>query len=40
MALNFVFNIIPAHDTYLAAHYASEFDQYARRTRRLIPLVY
>jgi protein-S-isoprenylcysteine O-methyltransferase Ste14 len=40
MGLNFAFMIIPAHDTYLAARYGSEFAEYARRTKKLIPLVY
>ena len=40
MGLNFVFVIIPAHDAYLAARYGSEFDHYARRTKKLMPLVY
>ena len=40
MGLNFGLVIIPAHDAYLAARYGAEFDAYARRTRRLIPLLY
>jgi protein-S-isoprenylcysteine O-methyltransferase Ste14 len=40
MALNFAFVIIPAHDAYLAARYGTEFDLYARKTKRLIPFVY
>lgn len=40
MALNFVFIIIPAHDAYLASRYGKEFEDYARRARRLIPFVY
>lgn len=40
MGLNFAFVIIPAHDAYLAARYGSEFEHYARRTRKLIPLLY
>jgi protein-S-isoprenylcysteine O-methyltransferase Ste14 len=40
MGLNFALVIIPAHDAYLAARYGSDFDQYARRTSRLIPLLY
>ena len=40
MGLNFVLVIIPAHDAYLAVRYGSEFDNYARRTRKLIPLLY
>jgi protein-S-isoprenylcysteine O-methyltransferase Ste14 len=40
MSLNFVFLIIPAHDAYLATRYGSEFDRYARRTRKLVPWLY
>ena len=40
MGLNFVLVIIPAHDAYLADRYGSEFDQYARRTNKLVPLLY
>ncbi len=40
MGLNFALVIIPAHDAYLAARYESEFDHYARRTSRLVPLFY
>ena len=40
MGLNFAFVIIPAHDAYLASRYGAEFEQYARRTRKLIPLLY
>lgn len=40
MALNFAFMIIPAHDAYLASHYGAEFERYASRTRKLVPLVY
>ena len=40
MALNFILVIIPAHDAYLAVRYRSEFDHYARRTSKLIPLLY
>jgi len=40
MALNFVFIIIPAHDAYLASRYGKEFDDYARRARKLIPFVF
>ncbi len=40
MALNFVFFIIPAHDVYLTARYGGEFDDYARRTRKLVPFLY
>lgn len=40
MALNFVLVIIPAHDAYLATRYGREFHDYARRTPRLVPLLY
>jgi protein-S-isoprenylcysteine O-methyltransferase Ste14 len=40
MALSFVLLLIPAHDAYLASRYGAEFDEYARRTKKLIPLVY
>lgn len=40
MGLNFILVIIPAHDAYLAARYGTEFDHYARRTRKLVPLLY
>jgi protein-S-isoprenylcysteine O-methyltransferase Ste14 len=40
MGLNFAFVIIPAHDAYLAARYGIEFDHYARRASRLVPLLY
>lgn len=38
--LNFALVIIPAHDAYLEARYGSEFDYYARRTSKLVPLLY
>jgi steroid 5-alpha reductase family enzyme len=40
MALNFVLILIPSHDAYLAQRYGSEFEEYARRTKKLVPLVY
>ena len=40
MALNFVFLLIPAHDAYLARRYGGEFEDYARRTKKLVPLLY
>ncbi len=40
MGLNFVFILIPAHDTYLAMRYAGEFHDYARRTKKLVPFLY
>jgi hypothetical protein len=40
MGLNFAFVIIPAHDAYLAARYGGAFEDYQRRTSRLIPFLY
>ncbi|MFC1660995.1 methyltransferase family protein [Gemmatimonadota bacterium] len=40
MGLNFVLILIPAQDAYLASRYGAEFGGYARRTKKLIPLVY
>ena len=40
MALNFVFNIIPSLDRYLAKKYKDEFVDYARKTKKLIPFIY
>ncbi len=40
MTLNFVFILIPAHDAYLARRYGNEFDDYARHTKKLVPLLY
>jgi protein-S-isoprenylcysteine O-methyltransferase Ste14 len=40
MGLNFIFFLIPAHDAYLAARYGTEFDEYARNTKKLVPLLY
>jgi protein-S-isoprenylcysteine O-methyltransferase Ste14 len=40
MAVNFALVIIPAHDAYLVERYGEEFEAYAQRTRKLIPLVY
>ena len=40
MGLSFVLILIPAHDAYLASRYGAEFDDYARHTKKLIPLVY
>jgi protein-S-isoprenylcysteine O-methyltransferase Ste14 len=36
----FAFYNAPKLDRYLASHYGAEFDQYARTTRKIIPLVY
>jgi protein-S-isoprenylcysteine O-methyltransferase Ste14 len=40
MGLNFVLSLIPAQDAYLAMRYGTEFDDYERRTKKLIPFVY
>lgn len=40
MGLNFGLILIPAHDAYLASRYGTEFKEYARRTKKLIPMVY
>ena len=40
MFLMFVFYHIPALDTYLAERYGQEFDDYAARTKKLVPFVY
>ncbi len=40
MLAGFVFVNIPALDAHLRSHYGSAFDQYARRTRKLIPFVF
>ena len=40
MAVNFALVIIPAHDAYLAERYGQEFEAYARRTKKLIPMLY
>jgi protein-S-isoprenylcysteine O-methyltransferase Ste14 len=40
MGLNFALVIIPAHDAYLAMRYGAEFHEYARRTKKLVPLLY
>jgi len=40
MALNFMFFIIPSLDAYLGKKYGKEFDEYARRTKKLIPYIY
>lgn len=40
MFVGFVFANIPMLDSHLHDHYGSAFDQYATRTRRLIPFVY
>jgi steroid 5-alpha reductase family enzyme len=40
MALNFVFNIIPKLDRHLASKYGVEFEDYSRRTKKLVPFLY
>ena len=40
MALNFVCFIIPRLDRYLASKYGKEFEEYAKRTKKLIPGIY
>lgn len=40
MLCGFVFVNVPALDTHLAAHYGPAFDEYARKTRKLIPFLY
>jgi steroid 5-alpha reductase family enzyme len=40
MALNFIFFIIPRLDKYLTQKYGQEFQEYAERTKKLIPGIY
>ena len=40
MAMNFIFIIIPRLDKYLAQKYGVEFQEYADKTKKLIPGVY
>ncbi len=40
MLAGFIFANIPMLDSHLHAHYGAAFDEYAARTRRLIPFVY
>ena len=40
MTVNFVFNIIPSLDRYLERKYGDEFRYYAKKTKKLIPLIY
>ena len=40
MLAGFIFANIPMLDAHLHDHYGAEFDDYARRTRKLIPFVY
>lgn len=40
MLCGFVFVNVPVLDAHLREHYGAEFDEYARRTRKLIPFIY
>lgn len=40
MIVGFVFFNIPDLDRHLRAHYGTEFEEYARRTKKLVPFVY
>jgi len=40
MLCGFVFVNVPALDQHLAAHYGAAFEEYARKTRKLIPFFY
>lgn len=40
MLAGFLFVNNPMLDAHLLGHYGPEFDEYARRTRKLIPFVY
>ncbi len=40
MFCGFVFANVPALDAHLAARYGPAFDEYARKTRKLIPFIY
>jgi steroid 5-alpha reductase family enzyme len=40
MVMGFVFVKIPALDSHLRDHYGSAFDDYKRRTAKLIPFLY
>jgi protein-S-isoprenylcysteine O-methyltransferase Ste14 len=40
MVVNFVFNIIPSLDRYLEKKYKDEFRDYAKKTKKFIPLIY
>jgi steroid 5-alpha reductase family enzyme len=40
MTVNFVLFIIPTLDKYLAEKYGTDFQEYARRTKKFIPWVY
>ena len=40
MTVNFIFNIIPSLDRYLEKKYKDEFRDYAKTTKKVIPLIY
>jgi steroid 5-alpha reductase family enzyme len=40
MTVNFVFNIIPSLDRYLEKKYTDEFREYAKNTKKFVPLIY
>ena len=40
MTLNFIFILIPAKEAYLKDKYRIEFEQYSKRSKKLIPLIY
>jgi len=40
MGVNFVLNIIPSLDRYLEKKYKDEFRDYAKKTKKFIPLIY
>ena len=40
MLAGFVFVNVPMPDSHLRDHYGAAFDEYARRTRKLIPFLY
>lgn len=40
MLMGFVFVNVPVLDVHLRQHYGTEFDEYARKTHRLIPFLY
>lgn len=40
MTLNFIFILIPAKEAYLKDKYRIEFEQYSKRSKKLVPLIY
>ena len=40
MLAGFVFVNVPVLDAHLAGHYGRQFEEYAKRTRKLIPFIY